>query len=549
MTFELLPLSAAFRPGRTPAVEVRGLPGPGTLRVLHLGEHVAVHPVAADGVVELGELPPGGYGVELAGARTALEVLPDGARRLRYGFVTDYRPGRDPSPVADNVRRLHLTDVQFYDWAYRHADLLGGGEHYTDALDQPISLATVRALIEAVHGAGAAALGYAAVYGVGNAEWPDWEHAALLKPTGDPYSLGDFLRLVDPGDPGWSSHFTADLRASAERVGFDGFHLDQYGYPKHAVRPDGTAVSVEDSFAAVIDAARAELPESQLVFNNVNDFPTWRTGRTAQDAVYIEVWPPHTTLGHLASVVREARRAGGDKPVAIAAYQHIYSEPGAGAASADLATAFTMATLYSHGASHLLCGEADRILVDPYYVRNHVTEASTAALLKRWYDFLVEHIELLHAPELADMTGALAGPYNDDCDVSYPDGTPVTETPVPGAVWRRVLGSGDRLVVHLINLAGQDDAEWDAPRKPVRELVGGRLRFRRPGPYLPRVRHADPDRAGALLDLPVTADGDHAVVELPAPHVWQLLLIDLHTPAPSGTPTEPRAPSTSTDIT
>lgn len=529
MTFELLPLHAAFRPGRTPAIEVRELPEPGTLRVLHLGETLAEHEVSTDGIVELGSLAPGGYGIELGGVRTALEVVAEGTRRLRYGFVTDYRPGRDPRSVADNVRRLHLTDVQFYDWAYRHADLLGGGEDYQDALDQPISLATVRALIEAVHGAGAAALGYAAVYGVGNAEWPDWEHAALLKPGGDPYSLGDFLQLIDPADPGWLAHFAADLRASVEQVGFDGFHLDQYGYPKHAVLPDGTPVSVENSFAAVIGAARAELPASRLVFNNVNDFPTWRTGRTAQDAVYIEVWPPHTTLGHLADVVRSAKNAGGNKPVAIAAYQHLYSE--ADVASADLATAFTMATLYSHGASHLLCGEADRILVDPYYVRNHVVEPSTADLLKRWYDFLVEHIELLHAPELAEMTGALAGPYNDDCDVSYP-GTPVTETPVPGAVWRRVLGTGDRLVVHLINLAGQDDAEWDAPRKPVSALPGGKLRFRRPGPYLPRVRYADPDRAGALLDLPVAADGDHAVVELPSPHVWQLLLIDLHTPAP-----------------
>ena len=31
--------------------------------------------------------------------------------------------------ALDTVRRLHLTGIQFYDWAYRHADLLGGGEH------------------------------------------------------------------------------------------------------------------------------------------------------------------------------------------------------------------------------------------------------------------------------------------------------------------------------------------------------------------------------------------------------------------------------------
>ena len=63
-------------------------------------------------------------------------------------------------------------------------------------------------------------------------------------------------------------------------------------------------------------------------------------------------------------------------------------------------TAFTMAALYSHGATQLLCGEADRILVDPYYVRNHVIEPSTAALLKRWYDFLVGFV-ILHGKFMA----------------------------------------------------------------------------------------------------------------------------------------------------
>ena len=38
--------------------------------------------------------------------------------------------------MTDNLRRLHLTGVQFYDWAYRHADLLGGGETYDDALQK-----------------------------------------------------------------------------------------------------------------------------------------------------------------------------------------------------------------------------------------------------------------------------------------------------------------------------------------------------------------------------------------------------------------------------
>jgi len=529
MTFEILPLRSTYRPGEEPLIEVRGQASPGLLSVLRLGETVAVHGVDGDGVVQLDRLPPGGYGIELrAGAatvRTAIEVLGAGTAPMRYGFVVDYRPGRDLTGVRDNIRRLHLTDVQFYDWAYRHADLLGGGDVYDDALGQPIALDTVRDLIATVHDAGARALGYAAVYGVGDAEWPIWSYAALLTPTGAPYRLGDFLSLVDPAEPGWLEHFTADLHTAVDRVGFDGFHLDQYGYPKHATRPDGTHISVEDSFADVIAGTRAELPASRLVFNNVNNFPTWRTAGTAQDAVYIEVWAPHTTLGHLADVVRDARAATSDKPVVIAAYQHVYDT--AGVVEADRATAFTMATLFSHGASHLLCGEADRILVDPYYVRNHAIEPSTADMLRRWYDFHVEHGELLTDPGLADMTGALAGSYNEDCDVTYP-GVPVSETATPGAVWRRVLGAGDRLVVHLINLSGQDDADWDAPRKPVADLPSGRLRLRRAGSDLPRVRVADPDRQAALRDLTVTADGDYAQVDLPTPYIWQLLLIDLH---------------------
>ncbi|HEY1486467.1 MAG TPA: glycoside hydrolase family 66 protein, partial [Micromonosporaceae bacterium] len=535
MSFELLPLRAVDDPSDPVLVEVRDLPAPGRLTVRRLGEPVAELPVAVDGVVTLGALSAGGYGIELiAGdraARTAVEVAGDGVRRLRYGFVTDYRPGRDLGGVTDNIRRLHLTDVQFYDWAYRHADLLGGGEVYHDALGQPISLASVRGLVDRVHAAGARALGYAAVYGVSNDEWARWSYAALLTPSGQPYGLGDFLRLVDPADPGWREHFLDDLRAATERLGFDGFHLDQYGYPKHATRPDGTAVAVEDSFVTLIEAARAALPDRRLVFNNVNDFPVWRTGTAPQDAMYIEVWPPHTTLNDLAAVVRKAHHAGAGKPVVIAAYQHVYDTSEVDAA--DRAAAFTMATLFSHGASHLLCGEADRILVDPYYVRNHVVEASTAALLKRWYDFLVEHIDLLHDPALQDMTGALAGAYNDDCDVTYA-GLGVTSEAAAGCVWRRIHGAGDRLILHLINLVGQDDTDWDAPRKPVASLPGGTLRIRRSGPDLPRVRVADPDLRPSLHDLPVTDDGDHAVVRLPSPHIWQLIVIDLNPSSASG---------------
>lgn len=520
---ELLPTKASFRPGEPIVVEVRGTTEPGSLTVWHLGTPVVTYAYRAEPFVTLPGLPAGGYAIELGELRTAVEVSADLRTRLRYGFVASYNPDKDPSGLIDTVRRLHLTGVQFYDWAYRHADLMGGGDDYRDALDQPIALASVRALIAAVQAAGSRALGYAAVYAVGPKEWPQWQHDALLKADGEPYALGDFLFIVDPAAADWLEHFARDLR-KASALGFDGFHLDQYGYPKRAIRADGFDVDVAASFITLISHVRAALPEAHIVFNNVNDFPTGQTARTAQDAVYIEPWAPQLTLQSLADTVTRARMAGDGKPVVLAAYQHVYDS--APAEQADRATALTMATLYSHGGTQLLAGETDRLLCDPYYVRNHKMEPSTQSLLKRWYDFLVAHDELLMAPAIAEVTHSYAGPYNGEMDVTFA-AAETSVTAEPGRVWRRITRVGDQLVIHLINLRGQDDTLWDAPRSPIGAAGPGTLRFKPLHQRTPRVWVADPDAQGRMLPVDVIMEGDICVASLPELGIWQMVLVEL----------------------
>ena len=518
---ELLPTKASYGRGETVEIEVRGAPS-GTVRVWHLGELV-VEAAYGSGDIVLPPLPAGGYSVELGEFTTAIEVAANPRDRLRYGFVASYAPDKDIDAITDTVRRLHLTGMQFYDWAYRHADLMGGGDTYKDALGQPIALATVRALAKAVQSAGSRALGYAAVYAVGPNEWDRWKHDAVLKPNGEPYALGDFLYIVDPAAPDWLEHFTADLKAATASLGFDGYHLDQYGWPKRAIRADGVEIDVAASFVTLIEGVRAALPGAHLVFNNVNDFSTRLTARAAQDAVYIEPWAPQVTLQSLADTATRARAFGEGKPVVLAAYQHVYET--AAAEAADRATALTMATLFSHGATQLLAGEADRLLSDPYYVRNHVMEASTRALLERWYDFLVAHDELLMPPELTEVTRSYAGAYNAELDVSF-ESAEVTGTAVADAVWRRIVRAGDRLIVHLINLVGQTDTLWDAPRNASVPQTGT-LRVRRLKDRSPTIRAADPDGLGRLVDVPVLLDGDYAVAVLPEFAVWQLVTVDL----------------------
>ncbi|MDO7883585.1 glycoside hydrolase family 66 protein [Salinibacterium soli] len=526
---ELLPTRATYAPTDRVQIEVRGSAGPGELVVLRLGDEVARVPFdGITGVVPLPELGEGCYGVELhaggAVTRTAVEVRAASRARLRYGFTARFVPDRDPAGLADTARRLHLNGIMFYDWAYRHVSLLGGGEQYEDALGQPVSLDTVRRLASALQRAGSDAIGYAAVYAVAPESWEEWAHDGLYTPTGEPYSLGDFLYIVDPAAPDWLAHFSRELRESVDAVGFDGFHLDQFGYPKSAVRGDGAVVDVAQSFVTMIEGVRSALPDARLVFNNVNDFPTRATGPAPQDAVYIEPWEPNLTLGSLATIVSRARLAGGGKPVVIAAYQHVYDS--APAEASDRATRLTMATLYSRGGTQILAGEDDRILVDPYYVRNHVAEPSTADMLVRWYDFLVEHDEILMDPALDDVTASYAGGYNNDCDVAF-DGAVVSEEAVAGAVWRSITAARGRLVVNLINLVGQRDVLWDAPREPFGHPGTGTLRVRRLKDRVPRIRVADPDGSGRLEEIGVSLDGDHAVAALPPLQAWQLILIEL----------------------
>jgi dextranase len=521
---ELLPLKASFRPDEPIEIEVRGKVPAGTLRVRHLERLVAELPYDGSGRITLDPLPAGGYGIELGDVRTAVEVTANLRDRLRYGFVANFAPGKDVTGLSDTVRRLHLNGVMFYDWAYRHADLMAGGETYNDPLNQPIALDTVRRLVSAVQQAGSRALGYAAVYAAGPNEWGVWKHQALVKADGEPYSLGDFLFVLDPAAADWLAHFTADLAAATAKLGFDGYHLDQYGYPKRATRADGVDIDVAASFVTMIEAVRAALPDAHLVFNNVNDFPTGLTARADQDAVYIEPWAPQLTLQSLADTVTRARAAGQGKPVVLAAYQHVYDS--ASAAESDRATALTMAMLYSHGGTQILAGEADRLLVDPYYVRNHVMEPNTKDLLKRWYDFLVVHDELLMPASLVEVTHSYAGDYNGDLDVSFADAE-TSVTAEAGKVWRRIVRAGDRLVVHLINLTGQSDTLWDAARNAPADPGAATLRFKPLFGRTPKVWAADPDGSGRLEPIAVTAAGDVAEATLPPLQIWQLILIDL----------------------
>lgn len=500
--------------------------------------HTAAAEIPVDGGIADVGVPTeaGGYGVtghDRSGAcvaRTAFDVLADPFERPRYGFVTTMDASAPVEAMLELYRRLHLSLAQFYDWAYRHSTLLPPADDYLDPLGQPRALSVIDGLAGRFAAIGTVPLGYSAVYAIGADEMRDWEPQILRRADGDPYRLGeDFLVLVDPGDEEWLAHYTGQLRDTVARTKLQGFHLDQYGWPKFATTARGR-VDVGESFVRMLQAVRDALPDARFMFNNVNDFPTWRTATAPQDASYIEVWPPHETLQDLADLIGRTRSLRPEHPPIMSAYLSCLADDRPGGVEA---AKYAMAAIYSSGGTHLLLGEDSNALVDPYYPRNVRLDSAAIDVLVPWYDFLVRYGDLLLEPGLQDVTEFYAGGINEDVvvgDVSCP----VSTRAVAGSIWLRVFRLGDGShVVQLVNLSALDESHWDRAKPTVRIVEGALLKVANgiapagawcASPEQPEMRRMDGRDAGAAIQSDALSAGqEHVAFELPELGVWTLV--------------------------
>lgn len=444
-----------------------------------------VHLRAGLNRITLAVPPPGrekrGYMVQLVladgskrsqRALTAIDVVGSWRDDPRYGFLSEFAPS--DAGAEDRIRRLarfHLNCLQFYDWMYRHFRLLPPSDVFQDALGRRLSLATVRRGIDACHKSGMAALAYAAVYAA-EAEFADAHRDwGLFDRAGKQHDLADLFYLMDLGrGSGWPDHMLGELRATLNELRFDGFHLDQYGYPAIAYTFNGKARDVARDLARFIKGAAAIVrkarPGDGVIFNCVDAWPLVETGRAPQAATYVEVWKPYRTYADLVAIVNRARELAPQRPVIIAAYPSCLRKKPAMSASQVGGTLEVLTTvLLASGAWPLLLGEGDRVLADAYYPKHVQLPASAERRLRDILDLGVAAREYLrdHGAQRPVERAFIDGPA---AILSLDE--PLSSVPAAGHIWVTAREGQNQLVISLVDLVDQTDDAWDRPHSSPR---------------------------------------------------------------------------------
>ncbi|WP_457101459.1 glycoside hydrolase family 66 protein [Microbacterium sp. P5_E9] len=417
----------------------------------------------------------------------------------RYGFFSDFGPDETPEESArraDAMLSLHLNVIQFYDWMYSHHTLVPPTQEFIDPLGRTLSRAVTQRKVDLAHERGMAALAYGALYGA-ERDFAD-QHADWLLYDGRhiPLELAEIFYLQDIREvSGWRRWIIDQYVAAIRELGFDGIHIDQYGYPKRSVsRASGEwqEVDLGVEFTGFVEQAARETlaaaPDGGSIFNLVNAWPLEEMPKVSSDAAtYIEVWDPYSTYRDLYDLIRRSRELRPAKQVVLAAYLHAF-HPAEGRQDGAMNTfRLAWATINSSGGFQLLAGEGAGLLTEAYYPNYGVLPDEDFEIVRRYADFAVRNTGALHGGGI-DVAWTQVGPTNDVILLEHDDLAGNVASygagAVPGTVWTITREYSHVTTLNLVNLVGIESGRWNSaqltPPKvlaalKVRVVVTGRV--------------------------------------------------------------------------
>jgi len=458
-------------------IEITALPR-GTARVIARMSSGRAVEATLGGGAKFDSLGSGTYGIEAlnaAGEIVAEEfttVGHDQGERPVHGFATSFGFD-DVSAVIAWHRALRSTVVQIYDWMSSYTEPLGPASGWTDPSNRPVSFDALRALASGLHELGAVAHAYAPVYAVGNnfaAEHPDM---LLYEDNGQAIRFLDQIVLANPGNEEWQRHFSESYGSAMDAIGFDGLHVDTYGYPRVSNDATGQPVDLRDAYESFLVHLRAQRPSDLISFNQVNGVPSAARLPEGPTFRYCEVWPPNDRWRHFEGLLdRSSGRAGlvDDRQTrhpllrgSIACYPPVWGIDAPDGPIRDderedalRTVVLTEAIVTCLGGSSLIYGDVRAALCDPYYPKHMRLQEAEANKVVAWRRFSLRCRDLFSNGE--DTSWYEIGDENGSVSISA-DG-PVWPEPEGGSLFARV-NHGDGIVsIGVVDLTGSKSAKW-----------------------------------------------------------------------------------------
>lgn len=471
---------------------------------------------------------PQGYGIDLCVysetgenldcVSKAFDVLNTWTETPRYGFLSDFYTDRvDITQTIRDITDYHINGLQFYDWMYRHEQLLTDKEPYRDLLNRELSLETVKSLISAAHERNIAAMPYTAIYAASIPFYEQHKDWALYGHDGKPIFFGEnFLVYMDPrpGSP-WIDYLLDQFDQVLDTIPFDGIHLDQYGDPKQGYDIYGNKFSLEKPLADTINLTKELVlqhrKDGAVVFNAVTNWPVESVAPSQQDLVYIEVWPPYIWFDDLHTLITQAQTLGAGKPVVLAAYIDPELEHN---------IRLVDAIIFASGGGHIELGESHAMLSDAYFPKYKVMSPELAEVIQRYYDFVVRYQDVIGS-RTRDATPEYAR------NISI-DGISTSPSQRKDKVWPIVRQSEEFLAINLINLRGIDSVEWAKELENAPLTLGiSKVRLSGFERKIEGVWLASPDEQNiSLIPLDFTQDDENTIIfEIPSLKYWDLILV------------------------
>ena len=188
----------------------------------------------------------------------------------------------------------------------------------------------------------------------------------------------------------------------------------------------------------------------------------------------------------------------------------------------EAATRLASAAIWANGGFHLLLGERNGALCDPYYPKYATLLPDFARVMRRYYDFVVRYENVLSDRNLQTATGS-AG-----LEAVHVTGAAASSLGDAGTVWTVARAAAGTTTISLINLTGAADANWNAPKPAPPVLQNLEVAFA-VGGEVERVWLASPDGAElGTVRLPFAREqraGKQWVrVRVPRLEYWSLIV-------------------------